>query len=263
MTHIGLQELRVKWIRWYAVSVFIGVTLGSCQVGPDVVFEKPDNSKDAGSEAEIDADSDSETMMLDSGSNILDSELNDQDSTTPGPEGGNDIVTSWAFPPACVDEEKAYPIDVCTYDSPSEEYPLLDPIYGRIINSPVDSEDDCIRLEDINKLSDDIKELPLFSDNFGEFPLFQFLQPLFESEFSVEDFETTSDHPRYGEPCPQICEAGSKNEVVKLLMIAYLAKYYYVDPNSENIRRACPLACEMLRCWIPLSLYFPLPDTNG
>jgi hypothetical protein len=215
MTHIGLQEPRTKSIRWFAMTFFIGFAVGSCKV-EDVAFEKVDAN---------DADSDSEITMLDSGSNISESGLKDQDGTVPGPEGGIESSTPPQPPPLfeCPDEKDAPSQDQeCMLDLSSNDRNYLSGLVSGI-GERVDSIDDCIS-----------STLPYF---------------LPDVDISAEDFETTPDSPFSQSPCPQICEAGYDWNIEKLAMIFFgLSHFYYVDPNDENIVIACPLTCEAARC---------------
>jgi hypothetical protein len=196
------------------MTFIIGCALGSCKVEPDVVFEKLDAS-DAGS----DASSDSETAMLDSGSNISESGVNDQDGTIPVKEGAVDRLNTFECP-----ENKVFPEDVCMIDMtemPTEWRQITMSGYNRFYDT-VESIEHCI-----------------------------------PSYLEEQDFETTSDNPYLLSPCPQFCEAFSNNDIAKLISTIGIVNRYYVDPNDSDILVACPLTCEAIKCWDDLLPQIP------
>lgn len=233
MTNIGFQEPRTEWIRRFVMVVLIGSAIGACNVKEDVVFVKVDASdadnyedNDAGSNAGNDAGNDGEKTISDSGNRISESGLNDWDVTIPGREGGIDNTT-WPSPLPrfeCPDESSVFLVDdKCVYDL---SFPDLNTLLIFEIGERVDSIDDCIP-----------SDLPYLRAGF---------------EISAEDFETTVDNPFSRSPCPQLCEAAYTSNLQKLGKILRMSRFYYVDPNDEDVLVACPLTCELRRCYVAL-----------
>lgn len=227
MMHIGLQELRVRWLGWYTLSFFFGVTLGSCQVDPDTVFRELDelDSNDGGSEA----GGDSETMMLDSGSNILESGLNDQDGTIPSPEGGIDTLFQPPFECPDLDTDSVLEKDQCTRDI--TELSSDDSNY-------VSGWRDLFFLERVESE----KECSSFLNDFLSQTVVNDLEML------PEDFSSDS-------PCPRLCGTFVNVQDINPLRATFegfvtflLMRRYYEDSNDPNIQIACPLTCETIRC---------------
>ncbi len=197
------------------MTFFIGFALCSCKV-EDVVFIESDAS-DADTEAGNEAGSDSETAMLDSGSNISESGLNDRDGSIPSPEGGIDIKNLFQLPAFECPNDEAEPIDVCTIEMSDDFRAFIYSRYNRYYVL-VDSEEYCSR--------------PVISG-------------------VAEDIETAPEDLSPRLPCQRLCEAltiEGIEDIPKFIETISLVNYYYIDPNDKNILLACPLTCEMLRC---------------